>query len=142
MTMRIDLAVLASLATLAAAPAHAQSYPARPVTIVVPFAAGGGSDLLARLVAQKLEEKLGKPFIIENRPGAGDFARRHAGRALDAGRLHADAGHQLDHGHQRDHEQEDAVRAAQGSRAGRIVVVFAVLSGGQERFAGEDAWPT
>ena len=62
---------LATLATLAAAPANAQQYPSRPVTIVVPFAAGGGSDLLARLVAQKLEEKLGKPFIIENRPGAG-----------------------------------------------------------------------
>ncbi len=71
MTMRIHLAVLASLAAFAAAPAHAQSYPTRAVTIVVPFAAGGGSDLLARLVAQKLEEKLGKPFIIENRPGAG-----------------------------------------------------------------------
>jgi tripartite-type tricarboxylate transporter receptor subunit TctC len=73
MTMRTHLAVLASLAAFAAAPApaHAQSYPTRPVTIVVPFAAGGGSDLLARLVAQKLEEKLGKPFIIENRPGAG-----------------------------------------------------------------------
>jgi tripartite-type tricarboxylate transporter receptor subunit TctC len=71
MTMRLCLSTLVALSTLAAAPASAQQYPSRPVTIVVPFAAGGGSDLLARLVAQKLEEKLGKPFIIENRPGAG-----------------------------------------------------------------------
>src|SRR6188472_3491686 len=66
MGLPIATAMLAMLTT-----AHADTYPSRPVTIEVPFAAGGGSDLLARLVAQKLEEKLGKPFVIENRPGAG-----------------------------------------------------------------------
>jgi tripartite-type tricarboxylate transporter receptor subunit TctC len=68
MMMRFVLA-LAAMSALAA-PARAESYPSRTVTIEVPFAAGGGSDLLARLVAQHLEEKLGKPFIVENRPGA------------------------------------------------------------------------
>lgn len=46
-------------------------YPNRSVTFVVPFAASGGTDILARLLAQKLSQRLGKPFVVENRPGAG-----------------------------------------------------------------------
>jgi tripartite-type tricarboxylate transporter receptor subunit TctC len=56
-----------------AAPAGAQDYPARTVTIVNPFAPGGGTDLLARMVAQKLEQRLGKSFMIENKTGAGSI---------------------------------------------------------------------
>ena len=51
--------------------ASAQTYPTRPVTFVVPFAPGGGTEFLARLLGQRLEQRLGKPFVIENRPGGG-----------------------------------------------------------------------
>ena len=49
----------------------AQTYPARPVRLIVPFAAGGGTDLVGRTIAQKLTETIGQPFIVENRGGAG-----------------------------------------------------------------------
>ena len=62
--------------------AWAQTYPTRPVRIIVGQAAGSGSDIAARLFGQRLSERLGHPFVIENRPGAaGNVATEAAGRA-------------------------------------------------------------
>jgi tripartite-type tricarboxylate transporter receptor subunit TctC len=68
--MRLRLAV-AALALLATTPLHAQKYPERPVRAVVPFPAGGGTDILARLFLQRLSERLAANFVIDNRAGAG-----------------------------------------------------------------------
>ncbi len=66
--------------------AHAQDYPTRPVSIAVPYAAGGGVDVVTRLVAQKLTERLGQAFIIDNRLGAGGLiASQYVAKAAPDG---------------------------------------------------------
>jgi tripartite-type tricarboxylate transporter receptor subunit TctC len=64
-------ALLALFAGLLVGPALAENWPVRSVTMIVPFPAGGSADTLARTVAQELSDKLGKPFVIDNRAGAG-----------------------------------------------------------------------
>ena len=71
------MVVVLILAAQADAP-QAQDYPTRPVTIVVPFAPGGGTDMLARMLGQNFEQRLGKTFLIENRPGAGSVVAANA----------------------------------------------------------------
>ncbi len=57
---------------LAASAALAQSYPSKPIRLIVPQAPGGGSDLVARIMATEIEKRLGQPFVVENKPGGND----------------------------------------------------------------------
>jgi tripartite-type tricarboxylate transporter receptor subunit TctC len=69
--MKFVHALLAAAALAATSVASAQQYPVKPVRIIVPFAPGGGSDFIARFIAQRLTDSLGKQVIVENKPGAG-----------------------------------------------------------------------
>ncbi|MEP7062975.1 MAG: tripartite tricarboxylate transporter substrate-binding protein, partial [Betaproteobacteria bacterium] len=65
--------VAGTLALASGAAASADTYPSRPVKIIVPFAAGGPADIFARFLAQRLQQSLKEPFVIENQPGAGSI---------------------------------------------------------------------
>ena len=61
---------LIALITVIAAPAHAQTFPSKTIRIIVPYPAGGSIDLTARVIAKNLQDSVGQPVIVENKPGA------------------------------------------------------------------------
>jgi tripartite-type tricarboxylate transporter receptor subunit TctC len=78
--------LLAALLAAQAASAFAQDYPSRPITLIVPYAAGGGNDLMARTAAEKMSKTLGQQIVIENRGGAGgSIATRQIAKAAPDG---------------------------------------------------------
>ena len=78
----LSMGMAAALSLSAAAPAHADTYPSKTITIVVGFAPGGLIDVIARLVGQKLQTKLGQIVVVENRAGAaGNLAHRRVATA-------------------------------------------------------------
>src|SRR4051812_5182124 len=66
--MKLSILVLSALFSISA---HAQPFPSKPLRIIVPFPAGGTTDIVARLVAQRMQENLGQPVLVENQGGAG-----------------------------------------------------------------------
>ena len=130
-------AVVAFALMTCGAQAQAQ-YPNRPVTIIVSLAAGSGMDVLVRLYADKLSQSLGKPVVVENRPGASLMLAANAVRDRAARRAHAA---RLDV--VRDGDQSHAVQAGDLRSRSRLhpdlsLREVAVHSGGESRHAGEE----
>ncbi len=116
---------------------HAQDYPNQTVKIVVPFVAGGGVDIVARIIAPRLSEELGQPVIIENRGGAGGMLGRRRGGAVAARRLHAAAWNRQ---HARDELErlfQARLRPGARLRSGRAGHGAAAAAGRSSLAAGE-----
>ena len=108
--------------------AWAQAYPTRPVRIIVGYPAGNAIDIVARLIGQWLSERLGQPFIIENRPGAsGNIATEAVVRA-PAGRLYASPGqHRRTRSTQRSTKSSTSISSATSRRSPSIIRVPLVM---------------
>jgi len=86
--LRHPLSFVATIAALTflSAPAQSQTYPQKPVTFIVPFGAGGGTDVIGRMLQEPLRKDLGQPIVIDNRPGAnGAIGSRYAAKAAADG---------------------------------------------------------
>ena len=119
---------LIAACAIAALPAVAESYPNRPIKIVVPFPAGGGADATARIVAENLSRRLGQPVYVENKPGSGGLIGTES-----AARMPADGYTILvttGRAHQHAAPPEDDDRSAERSSSGRPAHAPARGSGG------------
>ena len=140
MLRRTALASLAtSFAALANRPAQAQAYPSKPITLVVPFAAGGPTDLMARIVGERMAKELGQQFIIDNTTGAaGTIAVGKVARA-------APDGYTIGIGHLGTHVANGSIyktlslQSGGRSRADRAAAVESHAGGDLEPGRGQDA---
>ncbi len=71
MRLRLRIAMTAAMLLFTATTQAQERYPTKPVRLVVPFAVGGATDIMARIMGQKMGEILGQTFVVDNRPGAG-----------------------------------------------------------------------
>ena len=105
---RRTFAIAAAMVVALSAAASAQTYPDKPVRMIVAFGAGGTLDTLARIVSQKLSEMWGQQVVVENRAGAGGNIGAAQASQAAPGRLHA-AFRRADAGRERDHRSRTRV---------------------------------
>jgi tripartite-type tricarboxylate transporter receptor subunit TctC len=136
MARQLAAAVVAMMAVAGMSGARAEDYPARPVTVIVPFAAGGPADITGRIVADIFSRHLGQKFVVENVGGAGGTTG-----ALRAARATAD-GYTILSGHLGTNALAPAfypngLRSAEGLRADWTDGRISGIAGRAQRFSGQ-----